>query len=225
MRVWLIDDKSSTDTSRLEPLLCQLAERQGGVRLVGVTPFQPEFPESIRKLAPDLLDLLIFNERNWPDGDWTRQTLDQGVGLVVVTAPERAERFVALAEQYPILFLPPAPTPDQLWLALVGAFAARQRERRCKQQVDQMQERLNDRIVIERAKGVLVQRLKISEEEAYKRLRMLSRRQRRQIRDIAQSLLDTQFLFSVEVNGFSRGARDPVASEKSRSKGAAPREA
>jgi AmiR/NasT family two-component response regulator len=60
--------------------------------------------------------------------------------------------------------------------------------------LDEVQQRLSDRIVIERAKGVLLQRLGISEEEAYKRLRVLSRRQRRPIRDIAQSLLDTQDL-------------------------------
>src|SRR5262249_38808325 len=61
-------------------------------------------------------------------------------------------------------------------------------------QVELLQQRLNDRIVIERAKGILVQRLRIAEEEAYQRLRLLSRRQRRQIRDVAQSLLDAQEL-------------------------------
>jgi hypothetical protein len=62
---------------------------------------------------------------------------------------------------------------------------------------------LSDRIIIERAKGILVQRLGITEEDAYKRLRVLSRRQRRQIRDIAQSLVDTQYLFTSDANGFA----------------------
>ena len=57
--------------------------------------------------------------------------------------------------------------------------------------------------MIERAKGILVQRLGISEEEAYKRLRVSSRRQRRQIRDIAQSLIDTQALLLPEQNGYT----------------------
>jgi len=59
-----------------------------------------------------------------------------------------------------------------------------------------LQQRLNDRILIERAKGILVERLSISEKEAYQRLRLQSRRQRRPIRDIAQCLLDAQSLFS-----------------------------
>jgi hypothetical protein len=64
-----------------------------------------------------------------------------------------------------------------------------------------LQQRLNDRILIERAKGILVERLSISEKEAYQRMRLQSRRQRRPIRDIAQCLLDAQTLFSPETNG------------------------
>jgi len=74
-------------------------------------------------------------------------------------------------------------------------------------------------VVIERAKGVLLQRLGISEEEAYKRLRVLSRRQRRQIRDIAQSLLDAQALLTPEApaNGFaSNGHPRPEEAEHER---------
>jgi AmiR/NasT family two-component response regulator len=204
MRVWLVDDKAGSGAGNLEPLFCQLAERPGGVRLIGVSAFATDLPESMRKLAPDLVDLLVINERTWPEGEWTREILEQGIGMVVVSAAERTERFQALSEQYPIVFVPPAPSSESLWLALVSATAGRQRERRWKQQIGQLQQRLNDRVTIERAKGVLVQRLKISEEEAYKRLRMQSRRQRRQIRDIAQSLLDTQCLFGSETNGAPR---------------------
>jgi response regulator NasT len=124
------------------------------------------------------------------------------LGVVVVTTAERAERFRPLANQHPVAFTLPSAGVDGLWLALVTALAGRRREANWQSQVARLQRRLSDRIVIERAKGILVERLKISEEEAYKRLRMLSRRQRRQIREIAQSLLDTQFLFAPGSNGF-----------------------
>ena len=64
--------------------------------------------------------------------------------------------------------------------AVEAALSGLRRQRHWKAQVEQLQQRLQDRIVIERAKGVLVQRLGITEEEAYKRLRVLSRRQRQQ---------------------------------------------
>jgi AmiR/NasT family two-component response regulator len=100
-----------------------------------------------------------------------------------------------------------------MWLAVLTSFVGQRRHLQWKNQVARLQRRLSDRIVIERAKGILVQRLKISEEEAYKRLRVLSRRQRRQIRDIAQSLLDTQFLFLPETDGIAPFTTDKLTEE------------
>jgi response regulator NasT len=197
MRLWLVDEKSPSGAgTSLETVLRQLEQRSGsGLKLIGTSPFQPDFGEAMRKLAPDLLDMVVINERAWPDGACTEELLTLGLGLLVVTSSEGAERFRALAEEHPIGFVAPSPSAEALWLALAASFASHRRQLQWRGQVARLQRRLSDRIVIERAKGILVQRLKISEEEAYKRLRVLSRRQRRQIRDIAQSLLDTQFLF------------------------------
>jgi hypothetical protein len=124
-----------------------------------------------------------------------------GTAFVVAAEPARAGAYAALAERHPVLLVPVNPGPECLGLAALGARAAQARQRGWQAQLEQLQQRLNDRIVIERAKGVLVQRLGISEDEAYRRLRVLSRRQRRQIRDIAQSLLDAQALLTPEANG------------------------
>jgi hypothetical protein len=211
MRLWLVDEKSpSGGGSSLETVLRQLEERPGsGLRLLGTSPFQLDFGEAMRKLVPDLLDLVVINERAWPVGACTEELLNLGLGLLVVASAEGAERFRSLAEEHPINFVAAAPSVEALWLAVLGAFAGQRRQLQWKGQVARLQRRLSDRIVIERAKGILVQRLKISEEEAYKRLRVLSRRQRRQIRDIAQSLLDTQFLFLPESDGIA-----PFTAEK-----------
>ena len=48
---------------------------------------------------------------------------------------------------------------------------------------------LAERKVVERAKGLLQQRLGVSEDEAYQRLREESRRQRRPMRDVAEAML------------------------------------
>jgi hypothetical protein len=197
MQLWLVDEKSASGAgTSLETVLRQLEQRPGtGLKLIGTSPFRPDFGEAMRKLVPELLDLVVINERAWPEGACTEELLSMGLGLLVVTSCDGAERFRTLAEEHPISFVAPSPSADALWLALAAAFAGYRRQLQWKSQVARLQRRLSDRIVIERAKGILVQRLKISEEEAYKRLRVLSRRQRRQIRDIAQSLLDTQFLF------------------------------
>jgi hypothetical protein len=132
-----------------------------------------------------------------------------GAGLIVAADENQTESYRDLAEHHPLQFVPPQPTYEMLVSALLSLRAALRREVSWKTQVEQLNQRLNDRIVIERAKGVLVQRLGIGEEEAYKRLRILSRRQRRQIRDIAQSLLDTQSLLGPASNGSSQYESPP----------------
>jgi response regulator NasT len=202
MRVWLVDDPNDKDPGSLEALLRQLAERPGTeLRLVGSCAFQADLAPTIRKLVPDLLDLLVVQDQAWPEAAWTPDLLSLGLGILVVTSGDRLDRYRAVAESHPVGFVARPASADSLWLALVSLLAGQHREGQWKGQVARLEQRLNDRILIERAKGILVQRLRISEEEAYNRLRVLSRRQRRQIRDIAQSLLDAQLLFSPDSNG------------------------
>jgi len=199
MRVWLVDDRPGEDPDGLESLLNQLAgQPQAALSLLVVRPGWPEFVTELRARRPDLL---VVRDAAWLDGPWTVDVLELGPALVVVGTPQGCDRFRTLAEDHPIWFLPAGPGLDGMWLALTGALAGQRRHARQKSQLARLQQRLEDRIIIERAKGVLVQRLGVSEEDAYKRLRVLSRRQRRQIRDIAQSFLDTQSLLTPEGNG------------------------
>jgi hypothetical protein len=200
MRVWLVDDRTVDDPDGLEALLKQVAGRPNAdLQLVGTRVLWPDFASELRARRPDVL---VVHEPAWPEGPWTQDVLGLGHGLVVVGTPDGCERFRGLAELHPISFLPPRAGSEAMWLALTTALAAQRRQAYFKNQVARLQQRLNDRIIIERAKGVLVQRLGVTEEDAYKRLRVLSRRQRRQIRDIAQSLLDTQSLLLPDNNGF-----------------------
>ena len=204
MRVWLLLGKQGEDPGGLEPLLRQWTTRQEngpwqvGTRVAGseVVP-SPDAPPA---------DVFVAAEAVWPGGSWGEALLERGNALVAVSSAAAAERFRTLAESYPVLLVPAQPTADCLGMALLGARAALCRQQAWKAQVQALQQRLSDRIVIERAKGILVQRLGVTEEEAYKRLRVLSRRQRRQIRDIAQSLLDTQSLLLPDANGFTESA-------------------
>lgn len=199
MRVWLVDDRKGDATPALEAVLRTVAERsEGRVVLLGCGPFRPTLPAELRG---GQLDLLVVHDPSWPADVPLQDVLDAGLGLLLAATPERAEQFLPLAELYPVWTLSPAPDADALALALSGAHAAQRRHAHWKAQVQRLEQRLADRIIIERAKGILVQRLAITEDEAYKRLRVLSRRQRRQIRDIAQSLLDTESLLLPEVNG------------------------
>jgi AmiR/NasT family two-component response regulator len=78
--------------------------------------------------------------------------------------------------------------------ALCGLQAAWQRETLLREEIARLEKRLADRIVIEKAKSVIMKQWGITEEAAYEQLRVQSRRQRKQMGEIAQSILDSQFL-------------------------------
>ncbi len=206
MRVWLLQGKQGDDPAGLEALLRQWAQ-QGpcGPWLVERCLLGPDLAAEVQGRRPELL---VLAEPSCPAGLWTAEVLACGVGLVVAASAARSESYASLAERHPVCLVPLPPGVEGLGLGLLTVRAAVRRERAWQDQAEQLRQRLNDRIVIERAKGILVQRLRIAEEEAYQRLRLLSRRQRRPIRDVAQSLLDAQELLLPEINGNGHGRHE-----------------
>ena len=60
---------------------------------------------------------------------------------------------------------------------------------RLQQAADEMKQRLEDRTLVERAKGILQERFSLTEQQAYLRLRNESRRLRRPMRELAEAIL------------------------------------
>jgi response regulator NasT len=192
MRVWLLEDGEGEGPGGLGPLLREWAARPGHESWeVALLPPGDGLVNEVRARQPEVL---VLAEAHCPAGPWAEEVLALDVGLVAATAADRAEPYRALAERFAVHLVPAETTADGLGLAVLSAEAGRRRQRSWQARLDELRQRLSDRVVIERAKGVLVQRLRVSEEEAYKRLRVLARRQRRPIRDIARSLLETQDL-------------------------------
>jgi len=64
------------------------------------------------------------------------------------------------------------------------------------QEVRKAREALETRKLVERAKGILMKRLGLDEEEAYRLLQRRARNQRRTMREVAQAVLDSDALIS-----------------------------
>jgi two-component system, response regulator PdtaR len=198
MRVWLIDEYPGAVSALEDALRGARANSALELDLVGASRVRAGLGDSLRKLIPDQLDAIVLHERACPEMSAAEDVLSLPVALVVVAGVSNTERFRPVVDARLLAFVPPAADAEAVWLALVGVLSAQRREAGLNRDLAQIQQRLADRILIERAKGILIRRLRISEEEAYKRLRVLSRRQRRQVREIAQSLLDTDILFTAD---------------------------
>jgi response regulator NasT len=61
-------------------------------------------------------------------------------------------------------------------------------------EVGELQDSLEARKLVERAKGILMQRLGLSERDAYERLRQRARDKRAKMRDIAQAIIEAEEL-------------------------------
>jgi len=77
---------------------------------------------------------------------------------------------------------------EQMGVAIAYSLLA-EHNRKLKREAVLVRQQLEERKIIERAKGVLQQRFGISEEEAYQRLREESRRLRRSMREVAAAVL------------------------------------
>jgi GAF domain-containing protein len=71
---------------------------------------------------------------------------------------------------------------------------------------EQLQHALDSRVVIERAKGVLVAREGLSEREAFERLRRQARNQRRRVVDVAAEVMGTTHRLDPDRGAHRRGA-------------------
>lgn len=199
MRAWFLQGDQASESDALGCLLRQWASRpENGGWSVDCLRGTPDVVPLIQARQPDVL---LAAELPNLSGSWLPEVLARGVGLVVATRLERAATVLPLAEQFAVQMIPLPPNLEELSLAVLSVVAALRRQRGWQVRIEQLQQRLNDRILIERAKGILVERLGIPEKEAYQRLRLQSRRQRRPIRDIAQCLLDAQSLLTPDTNG------------------------
>ena len=199
MRAWFLQGEQGSENDALGCLLRQWASQpENGHWCVDCLRWTSDLTALIKARQPDVL---LLADPSCLAGPWLSDVLALGVGLIVASPLDRAEVYRPWAEQHAVQLTTLSANVESIGLAIVNVLANLYRQRAWQARIDQLQQRLNDRILIERAKGILVERLSISEKEAYHRLRLQSRRQRRPIRDIAQCLLDAQSLFSPGSNG------------------------
>jgi len=85
----------------------------------------------------------------------------------------------------------------QLAAALEVAVARCSELQKARHETDALREQLEARKLIERAKGILMSRLRIGEDDAYRRLQRASQDENRKMRDIAESILATEKILGV----------------------------
>jgi response regulator NasT len=183
LRVLIADDESI----RLMSLRVQLAALGHQVVAEASTG-----EEAVVLAATSLPDLAILDIR-MPGMDGIeaaeRITRSRPIPIILLTAYSD-EQLVARAAQTSIsAYLMKPVAEDDLLPAISLALARFRQFQALQQEVTDLKDALESRKVVERAKGILMRRLDLSEEEAFRRLQKQSQDTNRRLAEVAQALI------------------------------------
>lgn len=193
-------DVSGTSESNLRILLAN--EREEDLRALGdvldalghdVTPFAVSVAEATELIAredPDLAFVVL-------DGDdehglaLISETVTFASGPVLVTVRQaESAATIARAADMGIMGYVDSWEPADVQGAIDVALRRYREEERLNEKVAQLESALDRRAIIERAKGILMERHRVGERSAFELLREHARSTGRRVVDVAQTVLD-----------------------------------
>ena len=188
LRILLVRDPDALQTDNLQAIRAGLED--AGYSLVSVVPGDLELPAHIDATKPDLL--IIESEAGARD-------LVEYVCVSTQSAPRPIVLFTGNADSERIrsalavgitAYIVDGLKADRIKPVLEVACARFQFEQQLRRELNDTRNRLAERKVIERAKGLLMQQLQVTEDEAYHRLRKVSMAQNIRISQAAQKIID-----------------------------------
>ena len=157
-----------------------------------------EVVQQCRREKPDLLisDIEMPNMDGLAAAEKIRE--DVPIPIILVSAHHDPE-FVDRALQSHVLayLVKPIKQPD-LETAITLVMRRFQEFRVLEQQADSLTKTLEDRKLIERAKGILMQRVGLDEPAAFKRLQKISQDKNQKLVDAARTIIDAEQAFATD---------------------------
>jgi AmiR/NasT family two-component response regulator len=126
--------------------------------------------------------------------DLLREIVEEGICPVIVQSNGNDPGFAARAAERGAFALSSPVEPDALQAAIEVAVRRFKELEELSEQVDRLEGALRRRAIVERAKGILMERRAIDERAAFELLRDRARSSNRTVVDVALSVLDGQTL-------------------------------
>ena len=191
LRVMLVADDSQKDVSLLNEGL-----KLAGYDVVEVSMSASALLDRVADLQPDV----IIIDSDSP----TRDTLEQlsfvnarqPRPIVLFTEDRDNETIQAALQAGVSAYVVAGMQPDRLQPILDVAVARFEQDRALRDELRDTQERLAERKLIERAKGLVMKQKNVDEEEAYRVMRKLAMDRNRKLLEVAQQIIDVSELMS-----------------------------
>jgi response regulator NasT len=166
-----------------------------GYDLVAVAETGRQLIEQCRSARPDL----VITDIKMPDLDGIDAVAEinreREVPTILVSAHHDAELLGRAGADYIMAYLVKPIKPVDLQAAITLAVQRFEQFRKLRADAAGLRQALEDRKVIERAKGALMQRLGLSEEECYRRLQKMASDHNTKLIDAAQKVLAAEEVF------------------------------
>jgi len=167
---------------------------EGGYNILAALPPDADLEDQITRLQPDLI---IVDEQS--DAALRRvvaATAEARRPIVCFTEDDDKQKMHAAIQAGVSAYVVAGLSADRVKAVLDVAIARFRVEQKLRDELEETRNKLAERKVIERAKGLLMERQQCSEDEAYSRLRRLAMDKNLKLSEVAQRMLDVADLLS-----------------------------
>jgi response regulator NasT len=167
---------------------------ESGYDIVASLPADVFLPERIAQLQPDLI--IVDSESDARDvlEHIVVATHDAPRPIVLFTDDRDPSSVEAAMAAGVSAYIVAGLQPERVKAVLDVALARFKRERKLLEELSDTRQKLAERKVIERAKGLLMARQRLSEDQAYQKLRSMAMNKKLKLAEIAQRILDVEDL-------------------------------
>ena len=187
-------DEANIEAERSRSLRIGLLEN--GYNIVAVLPADVFLPERLAQIQPDMIIVDAESQARDTLEHVVMATRDARRPIVLFTQDEDTthvgDAIAAGVTAYVVAGL----AADRVKPVLDVALARFQHEESLRRELADMRTELSDRKVIDRAKGILISRHGMTEEEAYARLRKTAMDKGIKLAEVAQRLIDVSDLLT-----------------------------
>lgn len=167
---------------------------ESGYDIVASLPADVFLPERISQLQPDLI--IVDSESDARDvlEHIVLATRDEPRPIVMFTDDQALSSVEAAMEAGVSAYIVAGLQPERVKPVLDVALARFRHERKLLDELSETRQKLAERKVVERAKGLLMARYRLGEDEAYQKLRSMAMNKKLKLAEIAQRILDVEDL-------------------------------
>jgi response regulator NasT len=180
----LIADENEEALRRLHQVLAELGHE--------VTPYAVSVREAVELIAKEdpQLAIVVLHTDDEHALALIAEAVEFASGPVIAQLPDADVEFLSRAAERGISAYVESMDPESVQGAIEVAVRRFREARQLHHKVDQLEGALERRGVIERAKGILMERHGVGERDAFELLRDHARTTGRRVVDVAQSVLD-----------------------------------